>query len=51
MGCAFSSFFTLPAHYYRLTYAPDSASSQIPYLPVDPNDIGATYEAVIRVNS
>ncbi|KAL2814077.1 hypothetical protein BDW59DRAFT_167306 [Aspergillus cavernicola] len=24
---------------------------QIPYLPIDPMDIGATYEAIIRVNS
>jgi 2-isopropylmalate synthase len=23
----------------------------MPYLPVDPQDIGCTYEAVIRVNS
>lgn len=34
--------------------ARQSSSSQyweMPYLPVDPNDIGCTYEAVIRVNS
>lgn len=24
---------------------------QIPYLPLDPQDIGRTYEAIIRVNS
>ncbi len=24
---------------------------QVPYLPIDPNDLGRTYEAVIRVNS
>lgn len=24
---------------------------EMPYLPVDPQDIGCTYEAVIRVNS
>ncbi|HAF52069.1 MAG TPA: 2-isopropylmalate synthase, partial [Leclercia adecarboxylata] len=24
---------------------------EMPYLPVDPNDIGCSYEAVIRVNS
>lgn len=28
-----------------------SAIWEIPYLPVDPNDIGCSYEAVIRVNS
>lgn len=29
----------------------DSDPWQIPYLPLDPQDIGRTYEAVIRVNS
>lgn len=29
----------------------DSKRWQIPYLPLDPKDIGRTYEAVIRVNS
>merc|ERR1711933_264579 len=24
---------------------------EVPYLPVDPSDIGRTYEAIIRVNS
>ena len=24
---------------------------QVPYLPIDPKDVGRTYEAVIRVNS
>ena len=24
---------------------------EVPYLPIDPNDVGRTYEAVIRVNS
>ncbi len=24
---------------------------EVPYLPIDPNDVGATYEAVIRINS
>lgn len=28
-----------------------SARWEMPYLPVDPNDIGCSYEAVIRVNS
>ncbi|GMM51624.1 2-isopropylmalate synthase [Starmerella bacillaris] len=30
---------------------PDSLPWQIPYLPLDPGDVGRTYEAVIRVNS
>ncbi|KAL4919611.1 2-isopropylmalate synthase [Aspergillus aurantiobrunneus] len=29
----------------------DRALWKVPYLPIDPADIGATYEAVIRVNS
>jgi len=29
----------------------DSTKWEIPYLPLDPQDIGRTYEAVIRVNS
>jgi 2-isopropylmalate synthase len=29
----------------------DSYRWEVPYLPVDPSDIGRTYEAVIRVNS
>ena len=24
---------------------------EVPYLPIDPSDIGRTYEAIIRVNS
>ena len=24
---------------------------EVPYLPIDPKDVGRTYEAVIRVNS
>lgn len=31
--------------------ATDDTHWQIPYLPLDPQDIGRTYEAVIRVNS
>ncbi|KAK9482590.1 hypothetical protein V1527DRAFT_431151 [Lipomyces starkeyi] len=30
---------------------PDAVKWQLPYLPLDPKDIGRTYEAVIRVNS
>ncbi|OAL04707.1 2-isopropylmalate synthase [Phaeosphaeriaceae sp. SRC1lsM3a] len=31
--------------------ATDDSHWQIPYLPLDPQDIGRTYEAIIRVNS
>lgn len=31
--------------------ATDATPWQIPYLPLDPQDIGRTYEAIIRVNS
>jgi 2-isopropylmalate synthase len=31
--------------------ATDESPWQIPYLPLDPQDIGRTYEAIIRVNS
>ena len=31
--------------------AVDDYSWQVPYLPIDPKDVGRTYEAVIRVNS
>jgi 2-isopropylmalate synthase len=29
----------------------DDVTWQVPYLPIDPKDVGRTYEAVIRVNS
>jgi len=29
----------------------NSGSWEVPYLPIDPSDVGATYEAVIRINS
>jgi 2-isopropylmalate synthase len=29
----------------------DAAYWEVPYLPIDPSDIGRTYEAIIRVNS
>ena len=29
----------------------DTAYWEVPYLPIDPSDIGRTYEAIIRVNS
>ncbi|MFE4869396.1 2-isopropylmalate synthase [Streptomyces sp. NPDC056682] len=31
--------------------APDEAPWEVPYLPIDPGDIGRTYEEVIRINS
>jgi 2-isopropylmalate synthase len=31
--------------------ADDNTHWQVPYLPLDPHDIGRTYEAIIRVNS
>jgi 2-isopropylmalate synthase len=30
---------------------PDEAQWDIPYLPVDPQDLGRTYESVVRINS
>jgi 2-isopropylmalate synthase len=30
---------------------PDGSSWDVPYLPIDPRDVGRTYEAIIRVNS
>lgn len=35
----------------KQTKATDDTHWQLPYLPLDPQDIGRTYEAVIRVNS
>lgn len=35
----------------KTTGATDDSQWQIPYLPLDPQDIGRTYEAIIRVNS
>ncbi|MGW2863582.1 alpha-isopropylmalate synthase regulatory domain-containing protein [Streptomyces sp. NPDC001205] len=31
--------------------APEDAPWEVPYLPIDPGDIGRTYEEVIRINS
>jgi 2-isopropylmalate synthase len=31
--------------------AEDGAPWEVPYLPIDPKDVGRTYEAIIRVNS
>ncbi|MBN1412444.1 MAG: 2-isopropylmalate synthase [Spirochaetales bacterium] len=30
---------------------PEDAEWEVPYLPIDPKDIGRTYEAIIRINS
>ena len=30
---------------------PEGATWDVPYLPIDPRDVGRTYEAIIRVNS
>jgi 2-isopropylmalate synthase len=30
---------------------PEEASWEVPYLPIDPKDIGRTYESIVRVNS
>lgn len=39
------------ADYETLTEAVRNATWEVPYLPIDPKDIGRSYEAVIRVNS
>ncbi|CAH2350832.1 2-isopropylmalate synthase 2, mitochondrial [[Candida] railenensis] len=42
------------AHEEKKKKSPDGGKSvrwQLPYLPLDPEDIGRTYEAIIRVNS
>jgi 2-isopropylmalate synthase len=31
--------------------ADDSELWEVPYLPIDPNDVGRTYESIIRINS
>ncbi|GHG98147.1 2-isopropylmalate synthase [Streptomyces lanatus] len=44
----------LAHHAYRATelgVPPGQAAWEVPYLPIDPADIGRSYEAVIRVNS
>ena len=35
----------------RAGHAVDEIAWEVPYLPIDPHDVGRTYEAVIRVNS
>ena len=35
-------------HHYELSEAREWA---VPYLPIDPNDVGRTYESIIRINS
>ena len=36
---------------YAQQRQPDGAPWDVPYLPIDPADLGRTYEAIIRVNS
>jgi len=36
---------------HAMQEAGSDAKWQVPYLPIDPEDVGCTYEAVIRVNS
>lgn len=38
-------------HLREAAHATDDSYWQVPYLPLDPRDIGRTYEAIIRVNS
>lgn len=33
------------------TEASDDGAWQVPYLPIDPTDVGRTYESIIRINS
>jgi 2-isopropylmalate synthase len=35
----------------RTGRSPDELAWQVPYLPIDPRDVGRSYQAVIRVNS
>jgi hypothetical protein len=35
----------------RATTPPRPPTWEVPYLPIDPADVGRSYEAVIRVNS
>lgn len=51
--CAFSGSHqdAIKKGFQRAEKNPDDPMWKIPYLPLDPKDIGRTYEAVIRVNS
>ncbi len=35
----------------KASESPDSELWEVPYLPIDPRDVGRTYEAIIRINS
>ncbi|MCF8571783.1 2-isopropylmalate synthase [Gordonia sp. HY002] len=41
----------LAAHHARTRDVATAATWEVPYLPIDPADIGRSYDAVIRVNS
>jgi 2-isopropylmalate synthase len=51
--CAFSGSHqdAIKKGFARQEAKPQPSCWQIPYLPLDPQDVGRTYEAVIRVNS
>lgn len=53
MVCAFSGSHqdAIKKGFHVRDQLTDSPKWEIPYLPLDPQDIGRTYEAVIRVNS
>lgn len=53
MVCAFSGSHqdAIKKGFHARDRLPDESKWEIPYLPLDPQDIGRTYEAVIRVNS
>ena len=36
---------------FKALQAPNSKVWEVPYLPIDPADLGRTYEAIIRINS
>jgi hypothetical protein len=40
-----------PLHEHRQAKAEAGTPWEVPYLPIDPHDIGRTYEAIIRFNS
>jgi 2-isopropylmalate synthase len=44
-------FDELAAHVQKEGISPVDAAWEVPYLPIDPRDVGRTYEAIIRVNS
>lgn len=43
--------FAARAEKVKATGSEDAVAWEIPYLPIDPHDVGRSYEAVVRVNS